>query len=243
MKILAIGNSFSEDAMRYLQRIAESDRYPLQAINLMIGGCSLARHYRNLLSGEKAYGLQQNGCATGFSVSLQEALLTQEYDVVTLQQVSHDAPRFETYEPYLSVLAQEIRKCQPKAKLFLHMTWAYEDGSTRLQKELGYTSRADMYADLVKAYTQAAQCIHADGIIPSAAAMQESLARGITQVHRDGFHAGLGYGRYLIGLVWYGALTGRTVVGNPFRNFDEPVSEEAVAIAQLSAQAALRANG
>ena len=74
MKILAIGNSFSQDATRYLYGIARADGVNLEVVNLYIGGCSLERHYRNMLSAERAYGLEINGHKTGFFVSLDEAL-------------------------------------------------------------------------------------------------------------------------------------------------------------------------
>ena len=70
MNILAIGNSFSQDATRYLHQIAAADGVTLHVANLYIGGCSLEHHYRNMLSGERAYELQYNGQLTGFQVSL-----------------------------------------------------------------------------------------------------------------------------------------------------------------------------
>lgn len=46
MKILAIGNSFSEDAMYYLKNIADADGVEVKAVNLYIGGCNLERHWK-----------------------------------------------------------------------------------------------------------------------------------------------------------------------------------------------------
>ena len=47
MNILSIGNSFSQDAQRYLHRIAKADGCTLNTFNLYIGGCPLSLHYRN----------------------------------------------------------------------------------------------------------------------------------------------------------------------------------------------------
>ncbi len=44
MNILAIGNSFSQDATRYLYDIALSDNVNIKVVNLYIGGCSLELH-------------------------------------------------------------------------------------------------------------------------------------------------------------------------------------------------------
>ena len=35
-------------------------------------------------------------------------------------------------------------------------------------------------------------------------------------LHRDSYHASFGHGRYLLGLVWYAALTGNSVIGNTY---------------------------
>ena len=61
MKILSIGNSFSQDAQRYLSRVAKSEGIDMNTFNLYIGGCSLATHFQNMHSEDRAYELQMNG--------------------------------------------------------------------------------------------------------------------------------------------------------------------------------------
>ena len=61
MKILSIGNSFSEDATAYLHKISEAGNSPIDVYNLYIGGCSLEMHACNIKSGEKKYRLEYNG--------------------------------------------------------------------------------------------------------------------------------------------------------------------------------------
>ena len=136
MDILSIGNSFSQDAQRYLHRIARADKVELNTFNLYIGGCPLSLHYQNILSEERRYTLEMNGSSTGFYVSLKEALLNRDWDIVTIQQVSAQSPYYDTYQPYLDKLAEYIRLFVPKAKIVVHQTWAYEQGSRRLHEEL-----------------------------------------------------------------------------------------------------------
>ena len=119
MKVLAIGNSFSEDATRYLHQIAEADCESLTVVNLYIGGCSLKRHYYNIFNDVKDYGFQYNGEITGIKVSIKEALQSNEWDVVTLQQVSGNSFNYETYQPYLNELAEYVRFYAPCAKLHI----------------------------------------------------------------------------------------------------------------------------
>ena len=237
MKILAIGNSFSQDATRYLHQIARAAGDTLEVFNLYIPGCPLERHYRNMLGDKREYLLEVNGQKTGFSVSMKEALLTQQWDVITLQQLSHQAPRFETYQPYLSEVAAYVRKLQPKAKLLIHETWAYEADTPRLRDKGGYETPEAMMADLKTAYYAAAKSIQADGVIPAGEVLLDALHRGIASVHRDTSHASYGVGRYALGLIWYRCLFDRPVTGNPFCDWDVPVAEEERDLAQAAADA------
>lgn len=232
MNILSIGNSFSQDAQRYLHRIAKADGVKLNSVNLYIGGCSLARHHRNMLSGSKDYLLEVNGNETGFKVSLEEALLNRDWDVITIQQVSHESPYYDAYQPYLDNLMDYVREFVPKAKIIVHQTWAYEQGSQRLTEEMKYADYKQMLADIVAANEKAAQVIGADGIIPAGQLMGALLENGIEKVHRDTFHATYGLGRYALGLLWYACLTGKDVKDNTFCDFDEPITDEQMQIAK-----------
>ncbi len=232
MQILSIGNSFSRDAQHYLHRIARADGVVLHCFNLMIGGCPLSTHYRNMLSEGREYVLDADGVTTGFKVSIKEALLNRNWDVVTLQQASPNSPDYKTYQPYLNKLAEYVRTCAPKAKLAFHRTWAYQQESPRLRETLGYGDHQEMFRDIVRASEQAAQDMGADLILPSGDVFQAMLEKGVKTVHRDLHHADLGIGRYALGLTWYAVLTGRDVMENSFCDFDIPVSPEEIRIAK-----------
>lgn len=228
MKVLSIGNSFSEDASRYLHGVAKADGTNMKVVNLYIGGCPLSVHYTNMLENSKSYALQFNGEPTGFCVSIKEAILSEAWggwDVITLQQVSKLAPNYDTYQPYLNSLADYIHKYAPKAKLFMHQTWSYEKDSARLCDELGYKKTEEMLADLESAYAAAAADINAAGIIPCGEVFGELSKEGM-KVHRDTYHANLGLGRYALALTWYKKLTGKDIIGNSFCDFDETVDPE-----------------
>lgn len=232
MNILSIGNSFSCDAQRYLHKIAKADGVLINSFNLYIGGCSLSRHYRNMLSEKREYTLEMNGDSTGFNVSLKEALLNRNWDVITLQQASIESPNYNSYQPYLEKLAEYVRLCVPKAKIVIHQTWAYEQDSERLNNTAGYSDYRDMLNDIKEAYQKAAQDIRADFTIPSGEVFGALLENGIEKVHRDTYHASRGLGRYAIGLTWYKFLTGNDIAKNTFANFDEEISDEEITIAK-----------
>lgn len=229
LQVLAIGNSFSQDATRYLHQIARADGFSLQIVNLYIGGCTLERHFRNSLSDDKAYVLEVNGENSGFFVSLKDALLNRKWDIITLQQASHESIDYQNYQPYLTELSAYIKKHAPTAKQAIHQTWAYAQDAEKLTN-LGYDDQGKMYQDLKVAYEAAAKDINPDTMIPSGLLFQNLLKHGIDKLHRDGYHATMGLGRYALALLWYHILTGKDVTKNTFRDFDQPVTEEEISI-------------
>lgn len=231
MNVLSIGNSFSQDATRYLHQIAKSAGVDLTTVNLYIPGCPLDRHYRNMLSGAKAYDLQFNGQVTGFTVSLDEALLNREWDVITVQQQSVRSANYDTFCPYGQELVDYVRQCAPKARILLHQTWPVEDGSARLEAA-GYTSAKQMFEKIEANYNRFLADVEADGLIPSGKVLMTLLDKGVETVHRDGLHTTKGLGRYALGLMWFKKLTGKSIADIPFADFDEPVSPEEVALAK-----------
>ena len=237
MKILSIGNSFSDDAQHYLHRLAKHDGVQMKTVNLYIGGCTLRTHYLNMLNDSVSYPFYFNGESTGLSVSLSQALSSDDWDIVTLQQASHKSPYFASYSPYLEELAKYVKKYCPHAKVYIHETWGYENGSVRLEK-IGYASMADMFKDVKVAYQKAAQTIRADGVFPCGTALLTASQNGLARTHRDGFHLSYGAGRYLAALTWYATLTGNAISNNNFNDFDELVSDEERAIVIKAVQAA-----
>ena len=240
-KILLISNSFGVDATRYLYGIARAAKKDAKIVTLYIGGCSLYRHYRNMLSEEKAYTLYFNGVSTGFSMSIKEALLSDEWDVVTLQQSSPASGHFETYEPFLTELFNYVKKYAPHAKQYLHKTWAYSGDEAYAKKRLsaGFETREEMLAAVDKAYSKASKTVAFDGVIPSFEVMKGLYDAVGEDTYRDGFHASLGIGRYALGCVWFEALFGEDISENTFCDFDVPMSDEQISIAKKIAKQAL----
>ncbi len=223
IKVLSIGNSFSMDAQRYLHQVAANEGVELKCVNLYIGGCSLHTHYINMLDDKKAYSLEFSGESTGFYVSIKEALTSDAWDYVTLQQVSSSSFDFDSYMPYITKLAEYVRLCAPKAKILLHQTWAYEESTPRYA-ELAVHTPSEMLSGIISTNDAVAKEIGANGIIPCGEAMMRGVNAGFT-MHRDMHHASLGLGRYMLALTWYKALTGKNAE-KPFADFDVEVSAE-----------------
>ncbi len=234
MKVLAIGNSFSQDAMRYLHRLAKANGEDIKTVNLYIGGCSLERHYFNILENAKDYSFEFNGEPTGIKVTIKEALMSDKWDYITVQQQSSAATDYKTYQPYLDALVEYIKKYRPHSKILVHQTWAYEDGSKLLENIGRYDAASEMFADVKKSYEKAVSAINADGLIPSGEVLAKLIENGIEKVHRDGYHAKLGVGRYALALTWFAYLTGKDPKSTVFNEFDEEVSEEEIEIIKNS---------
>ena len=231
MRILSISNSFGEDSCRYLHQIAKAGGEKLEVVTLYIGGCTMERHYRNMLGDKKAYDLIFNGQRTGFTVSMQEALLSRAWDVIVLQQQSSSSAHADSFQPYDEALYEFCKECAPKAKILLLQTWAYEAGSDKLANA-GWQTPQEMFAAIEASYQQCSDRLGADGIIPGGKLFMKMLEQGVAKVHRDTFHASFGLGRYALGLLWYRMLTGRSVADNPFCQLDEPADETEMQIAR-----------
>ena len=62
VRILAIGNSFSQDAVeQYLHELAEAEGISTIIGNMFIGGCSLERHVKNARDNAPAYAYRKIG--------------------------------------------------------------------------------------------------------------------------------------------------------------------------------------
>ena len=131
MKILSIGNSFSADAHAYLHDLAEQRGIDLTTVNLAIGGCSLETHFNNVTENKANYLYSLNGGDWAEKlVTVDEIIKAENFDIVTLQQVSGFSGLYDSYQPYLNDLVKYVRQHQPTADLYFHRTWAYEVGSS-----------------------------------------------------------------------------------------------------------------
>lgn len=249
VKVLAIGNSFSQDAVEHLHAIAKAGGVEMIVGNLYIGGCPLSLHWENVQTDAKAYEFTKTGQPVRMS-SIREAIEGDNWDYVTLQQVSHDSGIPETYEPYLTNLYQYVKGLAPQAAILIHQTWAYEIDSTHEGFAKYRNDQSVMFHALKDTYNHYAKALGVR-LIPCGEAMQLAratapfdYANGGRSLCRDGFHASLSSGRYLLGAVWYEVLTGKSILDNPFipeAIGDDPrPSEEEMAVLKNCAHQAVR---
>lgn len=222
IKVLAIGNSFSQDATHYLHQIAAADQIEMKVVNLYIGGCSLERHWNNILSEAEEYLCEENGSSTGKNISIPKALAMEEWDYIVTQQVSHESGLAETYHPWLESMINYIREKVPRAEILLQETWAYEIDSLHSGFANYGQNQQEMYEKVSAAYREAAAQAGVR-LIPCGDVVQKLRTRapfiyeeGGMSLCRDGFHMNIIYGRYLLAATWYRTLTGRNVCHNSY---------------------------
>ena len=231
IKILAISNSFGVDATRYLHQIAKSSGEDLLVHTLYIGGCSLQTHHQNMQSEKDAYELFVNGFSTKQFISLKNALLSNEWNVITLQQSSPLSGVEQSYYPYLSDLSSYVKSIVPNAKQLIHQTWAYPKGSEMFSCT-PFTTREQMIPAIKTAYENAVKAINAQGIIPCLGAMNTLYNAIGNRAYLDGLHASLGIGRYTLSCVWYCAIYGKAPNFSCDVSLDLPASKEELEVAK-----------
>lgn len=220
--LLAVGNSFSQDALRYLHDYAAAGGVDLTCVNLYIGGCPLERHANNLENRIPDYLYELNGVSTGRMVSANEVLAERKWDFILTQQASHDSGLWETYQPHLDRVQDYFRAAAPDAKRLIMKTWAYEIDSNHDRFPRYNRDQGLMYERLSGCYARAAAETGLP-LIPCGEIVQRLRKKlpfryefGERSLCRDGFHMDFVYGRYLLAATIFTFLFGGDPRENPF---------------------------
>ncbi len=245
VRILAIGNSFSIDAIeQYLYELAEAEGIPVVIGNLYIGGCSLATHLKNAANDIPAYEYRkiENGTKSNTQKTrLADAITDEKWDYISLQQVSGYSGQFETFEKSLPELVEYVKahSTNSKMKLMLHQTWAYAKNSTHKDFPKYNNDQMTMYKSLVEAIDRAADLVDIDIVIPSGTAIQNGRTSCIgDQFNRDGYHLEKTYGRYTAACTWFGKIFKKNVTRNSYAPVG--VDPYKIKIAQQAARTAVK---
>lgn len=154
VRLLTVGNSFTRNATRYLDEIATAAGHTLTHKALSIGGSPLELHARKALTFETDRSDDDAKYSQG--ESLQQALQTETWDFVTIQQLSLKSHDIDTYRPYAAELADIIHRYAPQAELLIHQTWAYRRDDPRFTNSPDsagqHMTQAAMYQGLSQAY-------------------------------------------------------------------------------------------
>jgi len=154
LKVLTIGNSFADSVFEMFPQIAaaQGDRLVLARANL--GGCSLERHAALIKQCEKDPACKPYD---GGKASLKDMLTRERWDIVTVQQVSHESWKAESFHPYLDEIVASIRKYAPQAEIVIQQTWAYRVDAPhfpgwKIDQAIMYRRAADNYRREARQY-------------------------------------------------------------------------------------------
>ena len=235
ISILAIGNSFSIDAMEYLYGILEDAGYEEIVLgNLKISSCSLEKHANNFQTNSASYTYYTNTSGTWnnvISYAPIEALEDEDWDYITMQQNSGNSGLSSSYEPYLSNLIDVVRDYCPRSELVWHMTWAYQGNSTHRDFSNYDNDQMTMYNAIV----EAAQNVILNNseikkIIPNGTSVQNLRTSYIgDNLTRDGYHLSYDNGRYLAAMTFAKALTGCSLEEITYRPSSYTYSDKEIA--------------
>ena len=245
VRILAIGNSFSQDAVeQYLHELAEAEGISTIIGNMFIGGCSLERHVKNARDNAPAYAYRKIGTdgkkREKGKMSLEAVLADEDWDYVSLQQASPFSGMYETYEASLPELIEYVKARLPKkTKLMLHQTWAYASTSKHSGFKNYNCNQLIMYQAIADAVKKAAKANKIKIVIPSGTAIQNARTSFIgDHLNRDGYHLDVKIGRYTAACTWFERIFKHNVVGNPYA--PEGLDEARKTVAQKAAHAAVK---
>lgn len=220
LKILAIGNSFSNDTTHFLEDVARAEGFETVLVgNLYISGCTLQTHALNAQGNLPAYKYYMNYDGEWKIIeecSLEYALKDQDWDIITMQQGSTWSGKPETYEPHLSNLIEYVNKTKtnPNVRLAWNMTWAYQ---ADFQKDMfaQYGRNQDVMYHAIITTVQSTVMAHKEFayIMPCGTAIQNARTSYVGDtLTRDGYHMSE-LGRVITSYTWLATF------------LDEPLTE------------------
>lgn len=233
-KVLVIGNSFSHNSLEYLYPILDENIKISNGVvvgHIHIGGSSLETHSINAQTDSKAY--QYDKYIKGKEkpafphLSIKQVLEDEEWDVVTIQQVSGKSGVLSSYHPHLKTLVDYIKEnsLNKKVKVVWHMTWAYQSDSKHEDFENYANNQQFMYENIVEVTNNSPlknPYIH--NVIPTGTTIQNLRTSIIgDKLTVDGYHLNK-IGKYAAALTW-----GAYLFNIDFSNYtiiDEEIPEE-----------------
>ena len=225
LKILAIGNSFSNNALEFLPILAKELGIEEVIIGkLYRGSCTVDRHWTDAQSGADYESFQVNTTrdaswktyAAG-QRSLIYALKLYDWDIITFQQSSGYSGQGSSLSNLQNLIDfVNDNKTNPNAKFYWHMTWAYSQFTSHGSFSNYGKDQMTMYnaiVDVTKDYIVTNPSF--TGVIPAGTAIQnyrdrdlnDSLIESKYITVSDGYHLQT-YARVLAAMTWLRTLTG-----------------------------------
>ena len=199
LRVLTIGNSFAEDAMYYVPAIMESlgvDPATYSAYFAAHSAASLQHWCEVAESGETVELTYRGGGRMAVEQGSLSEILAQDWDVITLMQYSELSINYDTFNPWLRQLIDQIRQHCTNSNVTLawRMAWSYNDIYVTDYSNYERWSLIALATQIMSKYDGI------DVIIPVGTTIQNARNTSLnsaSQLTRDGWHLNAGIGRYL----------------------------------------------
>lgn len=218
-KLLAIGNSFSEDSMTYLYNIAKDQGFEDVKIAIVYRGNTTLKNHYDWASANAAeytykyYNAEKQGWDETPNYTILEGIKAEEWDMISLQQNSTYAGLPSYFDTVLDYLEEYIHKnkTNPDCKLAYNVTWAYPAHSTHEGFANYNNDQMYMYNRICEAaYQRIYSSFKFDMVFPTGTAIQNARTSLIgDNLNRDEHHLNT-LGRYVAACTLF-----RTISGQP----------------------------
>ena len=239
IKILCIGNSFSDDTTAYVAEIAASSGFSdVLVANLYIGGCPIDKHFENLKNDLPAYRYSCNdgsGWVKTLDFKIADAIRADRWDWICIQHGSSHGGRYTDVESYknLAELVALVKSiADPETKVAFNMTWVGEPSFDRPEM-IEFNRDQERYFEAICAITESvvAATEGIERICPIGTAIQNARTTDLNhKLNRDGYHLSMDIGRYIAGLAFLSALTRIPVNNVEWKPFEVSDDDKALVI-------------
>lgn len=266
INILLFGHSYGVDCTEYLPSIAKKAGMENVYVGRFIkANCSLEEHYQYFLADSTG---KYSECLPGrtkyekVARTVRQAVSETKWDYVIFQNSLENEGRYETAQPYLNDLVSYVRQTQKENfgnepvigwNMFWPISRTKEDGSHKLctYRLSFYGNSSDrMWAAYIAATKKLVKDTGITFVIPSGTAVMNARETSLNdqdakELTRDGYHMSYGVGRYVAACTFYekilAPISGKSVLGNPFRVKKKTLSVEDDKTAALLQRCAVKA--
>lgn len=249
LKILDIGNSYTDDATALLPLLVKSADIDLRGMSLfkaVRGGssfktwcdvyndCDSTGEYSvNKVIGDLDSGVPEGRGSQNDGTLFRRLLTDVSWDLIFIHQLSTYAPYYDQWKTeedggYLEELMSIIKKHQPNAKIGFVLVHSYSSDYSG-NKEKSSFLRWKLISESVR---RMCEDYGIQYVIPYGTAVQNLRSSSLNDEYdltRDGTHCGIGLCRYTAACCYYECViaprTGISVLGNP-ACFDAPVNPD-----------------
>lgn len=221
LKVLCVGNSYSNDTFWMLRDIAESAGKRVTVGISHLSGGTLSQVY-DAINGNGTVStynkFTDGGLNARTNFNARDIITDEDWDFIFFQQASTSAMNYDSYQPHLTNIVDYVRNnaTNPRVRLGMNMPWVRPISSSTIgtpEKQL------EVNADIVNACQQAMFDTDLEIFIPTGVAVMNGrkndyLAEIGNELTRDNSHLDEGIGRYLAAMTVFNTLYGDHGIGS-----------------------------